>query len=45
MKRENADQTEGGCYSFRTVDENQATADSQKREELNKRQKDVLKKT
>jgi hypothetical protein len=45
MKRENADQTYGGCYSLRTADESQATADSRKREDLNERQKDVLKAT
>ena len=34
-----------GSYSFCTTDESQATADSRKREELNERQKDVLKRT
>jgi hypothetical protein len=43
MKRGNATQTYGGYYSLRTVDESQATTDLQKREDLNERQKDVLK--
>jgi hypothetical protein len=39
MKRENVAQTYGGCYFFRTADESQATADSQKMEDLDERQK------
>jgi hypothetical protein len=42
MKRGNTTQTYGGCYSFHTADER---ADSQKRKDLNKRPKDVLKAT
>jgi hypothetical protein len=41
MKRENAAQTYGGCYSFRTTDESQAMVDSQKREDLDERQKKI----
>ena len=37
--------TYDGSYSFCTADESQVTADSRKREELNERQKDVLKRT
>jgi hypothetical protein len=43
MKRGNAAQTYGGCYSLHTADESQAKTDSQKREDLKERQKDVLK--